>query len=84
MRSGVVPRFFFHVRDDVDAPDDQGAELADLEAARAHAIGAARSLMCETLLNDGRISLHHRIDIENEKGEVLAPVHFAEAVRIER
>lgn len=84
MRCPLVPRFFFHVRDDADAPDDEGAELPDLEAAREKALHEARSLMCETLLQDGRITLSHRIDIEDRRGEVLASVQFADAVRIER
>lgn len=84
MRCPPVPRFFFHVRDDIEAPDNEGAELPDLEAARDKALHEARSMMCETLLRDGRISLDHHIDIEDEQGELRATVQFADAVRIER
>ena len=78
-----MSRFFFHVRDDMDVPDDEGAELPDVAAAWAYAAGAARVLMCETLRQQGRITLHHRIDIEDERGGVLASVPFGDAVRIE-
>lgn len=84
MRLPPVPRFFFHVRDDIDAPDSEGAELPDLESARERALHEARSMMCETLLRDGRISLDHRIEIEDEQGELRATVQFADAVTIER
>jgi len=35
-----VPRFYFHLIDDFDAPDEEGVELPDLEAAREHAKGS--------------------------------------------
>ena len=78
-----MTRFFFHVRDDMDVPDDEGAELRDLECACQLATQSARILMCETLKECGRINLHHRIDIEDEQGAVIASVPFSDAVRIE-
>jgi hypothetical protein len=78
-----VTRFYFHVLDDLDVPDEEGADLPDLAAARVHAGCAARSLMCDTMCEDRRISLHHRIDIEDAGGTVLATVRFADAVRVE-
>lgn len=78
-----MPMFFFHVIDDVDAPDNEGSELPDIAAAEDLARHSARSLMCETIVRDGRITLHHRIDIEDEQGEVVASVPFSEAVQIE-
>ena len=29
-----MPRFFFHLHNDIEAPDEEGLELSDLEAAR--------------------------------------------------
>jgi hypothetical protein len=78
-----VPRFYFHVRDDLDAPDDEGAELSDLGTAWKHACHSARSLMCETLIGEGRITLHHCIDIQDEQRKVLATVRFSDAVTVE-
>lgn len=68
----------------MDIPDPEGAEMRDIETAWLHAIEAARQLMCETLKQDGRITLHHRIDIEDEEHQLLERVEFGEAVRIER
>ena len=78
-----MPRFFFHLRDDLDVEDFEGAELPSLDAARERATKEARQLMCDTLKEGGRITLRHRIDIEDEEGAVLETVRFAEAVRIE-
>ena len=70
-----MARFFFHLHDDLDVPDEEGAELPDLGAACAHAQRSARSLMCGTLAEDSRISLHHRIDIEDERGASWPPLN---------
>ena len=78
-----MPQFFFHVRDDMDVPDEEGAEFGDIEVARGFAANSARVLMCETLREDGRITLSHRIDIEDEDGEVVASVRFRDAIRID-
>lgn len=34
----AVPRYFFHLHNDVDAPDPDGVELANLDEARAMAM----------------------------------------------
>lgn len=78
-----MPRFFFHIRDDLDISDEEGAELPDIGAARGRAIASARALMCETMGNEGRITLSHRIDIEDDSHTVVASVPFSAAVRIE-
>ena len=70
-----MPRYCFHVRDDMDIPDLEGADLRD--------IGAARQLMSETLKEDGRITLHHRIEVEDEARRVVETVEFDDALRIE-
>jgi hypothetical protein len=78
-----VPRFYFHLHNDVDIPDDEGVELPDLEAARAHAVRSARVTFGEVAKDEGRVVLHHRIDIEDEQGVVLDTVHFRDAVKVE-
>jgi hypothetical protein len=77
-----VPRYFFHVVDVFDITDDEGADLPDLPAARGRAIASARVLMCETLQQDGRITLHHRIDIEDDEHKVVGSVAFEDAIDI--
>ena len=76
-----MPRFYFHVFNDETSLDDEGLELPDLEAARAHAVEGARSLMSD-LVWRGRIVLSHHIAIQNEQGELLLDVRFGDAVEI--
>lgn len=78
----TVPRFYFHLHNDVDVSDEGGEELPDLEAARAHAMRLARFEVSEGALRYGRIVLSHRIDIADETGAVLATVRFSDAVRV--
>jgi len=77
-----MPRFYFHLHNDADVSDERGKELPDLAAARAHAIKMARFEVSEAAKRDGRIVLWHRIDVGNEKGDVLAKVHFRDAVQV--
>lgn len=85
-RASVVdnmPPYFFHLHNDVDAPDDEGVELPDLDAARAHATTLVRFTFGETAKDEGRVVLHHRIDIEDESRAVLDTVYFRDAVKVE-
>jgi hypothetical protein len=78
-----VARFYFHLHDDSDVPDEEGVELPDLQAARALALQLARVTFAETAKDEGRVVLHHRIDVEDENGVVLDTVRFGEAVKVE-
>jgi hypothetical protein len=71
-----MPKFFFHVRDSDGeiSRDDEGQELADLEAARAEAICANREMLGERLLHGGSLN-HRQIEIADEHGTVLASVN---------
>ena len=78
-----VPRFYFHLHNDMDVTDVEGIELPDLAAARALAVQQARVTFAETAKETGRIVLHHRIDIADEGGAILVSVKFGEAVKVE-
>jgi hypothetical protein len=82
-RLAIVPRFYFHLHNDVDVPDHEGAELPHLEAAIVRASSYARNLVGELAKDEGRIVLHHRIDIEDENGAVLETVRFGDVVKVE-
>ena len=79
----AVPRFYFHLLNDVDAPDDEGKELPDLEAARDIAKRNARFTAGETLKEQGRLTLSHRIQVEDADGKVLDTVYFSDVLSIE-
>jgi hypothetical protein len=61
--------------------DDEGAELADEVAARAHAIKAARSLIAETVTH-GHLTISHHIKIRDAEHNCVGTVRFEEAVEI--
>jgi uncharacterized protein DUF6894 len=77
-----MPRFYFHLRNDIDVPDDEGKELPDLQAALELAATEARKLAGEILKEQGRITLSHRIDIEDEDHEIVGTVHIRDVIRI--
>ena len=78
-----MPRFYFHLLNDVDAPDEEGKELADLDAAREHARRNIRFTAAESLKEQGRVVLSHRIQIEDGGGNLLDTVFFSDVLNIE-
>lgn len=82
MRLGPVPRFFFHLRNEVDCDDPEGMILSDAEAAHDEAIRGARSILAEEVLH-GHLPLRDRIEVVDESGEAVMTVPFREAVDIE-
>jgi hypothetical protein len=77
-----MPRYFFNIRNDTDTIDEEGKELAGLDAAIDHATTGARSLAADTV-TQGRLIGHHRIEIVDCDGELLHTVRFDEAVDIQ-
>ena len=83
MRSDGMPRYYFHLYNDLEARDPEGMELVNLAAARMVAMNNARFTAGEVVKDAGSIVGHHRIDIEDEGGTVLDTVYFRDAVKIE-
>ncbi len=78
-----MPRFFFHIFDDVEVLDDEGIELSDAAAARAAAVEGARALICDQV-RKGEVHLEHRVEVADEAGERILILPFGEAVKIGR
>ena len=76
-----MPRYFFHVYDDVIAQDEEGAELPSIEAARLNALIGARDLIAEQVRR-GYFVLSHWIDVVDEQGAPVLTVTFRDAVNI--
>ena len=74
---------FFYLHNDIDAPEE-GHELPYIEAVRAQGASQAREMIGELVKEDGRIVLHHRIDIEDATGKVLSSVWFSDLVSVEQ
>ena len=78
-----MPRFLFHVIDDIMSLDEEGRELPSIDLARQEAIAGARELIAHKVMRTGRVALHHRIEIAGEDGTVLLALPYGEAVTIE-
>lgn len=75
-----MPKFFLHLRDDVDQLlDPEGAEFASLEALHVTVLAAARELIASEVMR-GRVNLGQRIDAEDEDGRLVESLPFNEAV----
>jgi len=73
-----MPRFYFHVYNDVVAIDEEGLELPDLEAAREQAMDSARELVCESI-HKGHLNLDHRIEVEDDTHENVLTLTYRDA-----
>ena len=76
-----MPLYYFNIYNDDTTLDEEGLELADEHAARAHAVKAVRSLAADTVLR-GHLVGHHRVEFVDEDQNPLGEVRFDEAVDI--
>lgn len=76
-----MPRYFFHLHNDVDARDDEGRELPDERAARDAAEEDARQMAGESARN-GHIDRRHYVEVADDAGNPLFRVTFGEVVTI--
>ena len=73
-----MPRYYFHVFNDVVAIDEEGIELPDLDAAREQAMDSARELVCESI-HKGHLNLDHRIEVEDEQRNKVLSISYRDA-----
>ena len=76
-----MPRFYFHIFNDDITRDEEGMDLADVDAARQVAIRAVRELICEEAKR-GIITLSHRIEVEDGDGRPGFIIDYTDAVKI--
>ena len=76
-----MPRYFFHLHDDLDVSDEEGTEFPDDAAARAYAIENAREVACESIAG-GHLDLDHFIEVTWEDGTAVLRVRFGEAITV--
>lgn len=76
-----MPRYFFNVYDNVVAPDDEGQELPNMQAARLYALAGARDIIAAQVKH-GYMVRSHWIDVADDQGQVVMSVTFGDAVDI--
>jgi pyridoxine/pyridoxamine 5'-phosphate oxidase len=79
-----MPRYFFDLHNDTEAPDYEGKVLPDVEAAKADALDEARAMIKASIDETGRIDLRHYISVRDESGAVVFNMHFEDAVAVQR
>jgi hypothetical protein len=73
-----VPHFFFHITQyGMRAVDEEGADYADLAAARADAAVAGRQLTADEMLKTGRCE-GGIIEIADADGTIITEFNFPE------
>jgi hypothetical protein len=79
-----VPHYFFDLHNDIDVIDDEGRDLPDLDAARAHALAEARTMIEASIAESGKVDLRHHMDVRDQSGEVVHSLLFEDAVQFLR
>ena len=74
-----MPVYFFNLFNDAVLMDDEGVELANNDAARAHAMKEARSMAADSV-RQGHLTASHRIEYLDENRTCVGTVRFDEAV----
>ena len=83
MRLPAMPRFYFHLYNDVTTFDEGGRELPSAEHARLEARQEVATLAANEVLESRKLGLGHRIDVVDEHGHCVAAVRFRDVVQIE-
>jgi hypothetical protein len=71
----LMMRYFFHVRDRRDLPDEDGADLTDMQAVRGEAIRAAGEMVRE--LDGAFTGEEWRMDVTDEEGRQVLTLRFS-------
>ncbi|HYD23369.1 MAG TPA: hypothetical protein VEB68_01125 [Croceibacterium sp.] len=76
-----MPRYFFHLHNDLDSYDDEGREMDDAVQARRCAEQDARDMAAEGV-RAGELNRSHHVDVTDAGGTLLFSVRFGEVVRV--
>jgi hypothetical protein len=77
----MMPQYFLHVRDGIDAVDREGSEFPDLAAARSEAIEGLRQILAQEVLT-GTMFTDGVVNIADEFGGHLETVTCKAALMI--
>lgn len=76
-----MPRFYFHLYNDVAVRDEEGKELSSSAAAHDQALAYARDMAAVTV-REGYLDLTHRIEVTDHRGNLVLDLLFENAVQI--
>ena len=76
-----MPRYFFHLHNDLETRDEEGLELADLASAEAVARREARACAAQNVMQ-GHLALAHAIEVTDEAGTRVLLVRFGDVIEL--
>jgi hypothetical protein len=76
-----MPRYYFHLYNDVTCRDDEGKDLPDPSAAHLQALSYARD-MAAMSVREGHLYLSHRIEVTDQQGDLVLDLPFRNAVQV--
>jgi hypothetical protein len=76
-----MPRYFFHLQNDIHVHDEEGQELPDDGAALDAAVKFARDMASHSV-REGHLALSHFIRCAADDGREVGVVRFADAICI--
>lgn len=76
-----MTRYFLHLHNDIDAPDEEGQEFPDDRAALECAMRCARDV-ASGAVSQGHLNLNHFIICVTDQGREVGIVRFADAVHV--
>lgn len=77
-----MTRYFFHLHNDIDVPDEEGQEWESDHAAMECALASARDI-ASAAVRQGHLDLRHFIVCTREDGREVGIVRFADAVTVQ-
>jgi hypothetical protein len=78
----AVPRYFFNFYNHESVCDEEGQDLAGLDAAQHVAKVNAREMAAAAVIS-GQLNLKHRIDVVDENGKIVCTVRFEDIVKVQ-
>ena len=79
-----MARYHFHIHNEGGfIEDEEGLELADLQAVRREALKGIRSMLGEQRSN-GHLDLRGRLEMADAAGDAVMTIRFADAVELRR
>lgn len=79
---GVMPRYFFHLHNDIDAPDESGRKYENDREALEYALECARDVASASVRR-GALNLTHFVVCVADDGREVGIVRFSDAVQVE-
>lgn len=80
-KAEAVPRFYFHLRSDIDfVRDEEGREFPSLADARTEALAGAADILASEL-KEGKSNIHVTAYVDDDRGARLLTISLAATVQ---